>query len=105
MIALPGGVRVLIATRPVDFRKGMGDADDLPSNAEALRALLLAERASHSAGIARVTRERDRLSAIIEALQRHRFGRRSERLDPDQLALALEDWSGACLACGSARVC
>ena len=23
MIALPGGVRVLIATRPVDFRKGM----------------------------------------------------------------------------------
>jgi hypothetical protein len=29
--------------------------------------------------------------AIAIALQRHCFGRRSERLDPDQLALALED--------------
>ena len=29
--------------------------------------------------------------AIIKELQRHRFGRRSEQLDPDQLALALED--------------
>ena len=35
--------------------------------------------------------EIDRLTAIITALQRHRFGRRSEQLDPDQLALALED--------------
>ena len=35
--------------------------------------------------------EIDRLTAIIKALQRHRFGRRSEQLDPDQLALALED--------------
>ena len=33
----------------------------------------------------------DRLTAIIKELQRHRFGRRSERLDPGQLALALED--------------
>ena len=32
-----------------------------------------------------------RLRAIILALQRHRFGRRSEQLDPDQLALGLED--------------
>ncbi|MPZ34033.1 MAG: hypothetical protein GEV13_24120 [Rhodospirillales bacterium] len=31
--------------------------------------------------------EIDRLSAIIKELQRHRFGRRSEQLDPDQLAL------------------
>src|SRR5260370_34850281 len=29
--------------------------------------------------------------AISAELQRHRFGRRSERLDPDQLPLALED--------------
>ena len=35
--------------------------------------------------------EADRLLGIIKELQRHRFGRRSERLDPDQLALALED--------------
>jgi transposase len=60
------------------------DIDNLPTDPEALRALLIAERAQHVA-------ERDRLHAIILALQRHRFGRRSERLDPDQLALALED--------------
>jgi hypothetical protein len=62
----------------------VADADDLPTDPEALRALLIAERAQHAA-------ERDRLRAIIMALQRHRFGRRSERLDPDQLALALEE--------------
>ena len=32
-----------------------------------------------------------RLMAVIKELHRHRFGRRSERLDPDQLALALGD--------------
>jgi len=65
--------------------------DDLPTEPEALRALLIAERASHAAALARVLSERDRLRAIIRELQRHRFGRRSERLDPDQLALALEE--------------
>jgi transposase len=67
------------------------NVDNLPTDPEALRALLIAERARHAAEIARVGSERDRLRAIIVALQRHRFGRRSERLDPDQLALALED--------------
>jgi transposase len=60
------------------------DVDNLPADPEALRALLMAERAQHAA-------ERDRLRAIIVALQRHRFGRRSEQLDPDQLALGLEE--------------
>jgi transposase len=58
--------------------------DSLPADADALRALLLAERARHG-------EERERWMAIIAELQRHRFGRRSERLDPDQLALTLED--------------
>jgi transposase len=35
--------------------------------------------------------EIERLRAIIKQLQRAQFGRRSERLDPDQLALGLED--------------
>ena len=35
--------------------------------------------------------EIDRLRNIIKTLQRHQFGRRSERLDEDQLLLALED--------------
>jgi len=67
------------------------DADDLPTDPEALRALLIAERARHAEEIARIASDRDRLRAIIHELQRHRFGRRSERLDSDQLALALEE--------------
>src|SRR5229473_4528498 len=35
--------------------------------------------------------EIERLQLIIKKLQRAQFGRRSERLDADQLALALED--------------
>jgi hypothetical protein len=35
--------------------------------------------------------EIERLQTIIKQLQRMQFGRRSERLDPDQLALGLED--------------
>src|ERR1700676_3158720 len=35
--------------------------------------------------------EIDRLQLIIRQLQRAQYGRRSERLDPDQLALGLED--------------
>jgi transposase len=73
-------------------------ADTLPTDPEVLRALLLAERARHAEAIARIAQERDaavgesaRLRAIIQELQRHRFGRRSEQLDPDQLALGLED--------------
>lgn len=73
-------------------------ADTLPTDPEVLRALLLAERALHAEAVARIARERDaavgesaRLRAIIQELQRHRFGRRSEQLDPDQLAFGLED--------------
>ncbi len=77
----------------------------LPDDPEALRALLLAERARHAAELAaaraeaaraadardRAHGEIERLRLVIKALQRHRFGRRAETLDPDQLALALED--------------
>jgi transposase len=38
--------------------------------------------------------EIERLRMIIKTLQRAQFGRRSEGLDPDQLALALEDLEG-----------
>jgi transposase len=69
----------------------MLDTDDLPTDPDALKALIIAERAQHAARLQKIETERDRLRAIIHALQRHRFGRRSEQLDPDQLALALED--------------
>ena len=72
--------------------------DSLPTDLDALQALLLAERARHAEELAAARGEADRahgeierLMVIIKELQRHRFGRRSERLDPDQLALALED--------------
>ena len=38
--------------------------------------------------------EIERLQSIIKKLQRAQFGRRSERLDADQLALALENLDG-----------
>jgi transposase len=38
--------------------------------------------------------EIERLQPIIKKLQRAQFGRRSERLDADQLALAFEDLDG-----------
>jgi transposase len=56
----------------------------LPKDAEALAAMLIAERAAHAA-------ETERLLQIIKALQRHRFGRRAETLPVDQLELALEE--------------
>ena len=62
----------------------MTPGHSLPTDPDALRALLLAERTHHA-------EELERLTAIIRELQRHRFGRRAERLDPEQLALALED--------------
>jgi transposase len=65
--------------------------DELPTDPNALRALLLAERVRHADELAAARGEAERLIAIIKELQRHRFGRRAERLDADQLALALED--------------
>jgi len=54
--------------------------DELPTDPAALTALVVSMGA-----------ELDRLRLIIAALQRHRFGPRSERLDPDQLMLGLDD--------------
>lgn len=63
---------------------------DLPDNVEALRALVLEQ--ARELDVLKVFRaEVERLKAIIDALQRHRFGRRSEQLDPDQFELALEE--------------
>ncbi|EJL24974.1 IS66 family transposase [Novosphingobium sp. AP12] len=63
---------------------------DLPSDVEALRALVL-KQARELDALKLFQAEVERLKAIIEALQRHRFGRRSEQLDPDQFELALEE--------------
>ena len=63
------------------------DLDDLPSEPALLQHLIrdMAAAVEHRDG------EIERLKSIIKTLQRAQFGRRSERLDPDQLALALEE--------------
>ena len=63
------------------------DLDDLPSEPALLQHLIrdMAAAVEHRDG------EIERLKSIIKKLQRAQFGRRSERLDPDQLALALEE--------------
>jgi transposase len=69
-------------------------AQTLPGDVEMLQALLLKERAEHAAALLakdHAHAEIARLRQIIKEMQRHRFGRRAETLDPDQLALGLED--------------
>src|SRR5436305_12021168 len=47
--------------------------------------------------------EIEKLRLLIRQLQRGRFGRRSERLDPDQLQLALEDLEQTAAAAEAAQ--
>ena len=65
----------------------------LPHDVDALHALILAERGTLAAAIV----ERDQLAArnekleyIVAEMRRAMYGRRSERIDDDQLKLALE---------------
>ena len=60
-------------------------AGALPDDIDTLKALVLAERD-----------ENDRLRDIIKAMQRARFGRSSEVLDPEQLRLMLGVEDQAC---------
>lgn len=63
------------------------DLDNLPSDTALLHQLVR----DMAAVISTREDEIERLQAIIKKLQRMQFGRSSERLDPDQLALGLED--------------
>jgi transposase len=63
-------------------------SEPLPDDVAALKALLLAERATTT----RLTGHNEHLRALIKELQRALFGRRSEKtVHPDQLEFALED--------------
>jgi transposase len=63
------------------------DLENLPSDIDLLHRLV---RDMASVVESRDT-EIDRLRRLIKQFQRRQFGRRSEQLDPDQLALGLED--------------
>src|SRR3954449_5630618 len=75
--------------------------EPVPNDVAALRAMLIAawaerdaeraEKAQLAAECDQLASQNDRLRHLIRQLQRLRFGRRSEKLDPDQLNLALED--------------
>jgi putative transposase len=78
---------------------------DLPDGPALLRSMLVAAGTQIAERDQRIARlegagtdaqaEIERLNAIIAALQRHRFGARSEKIDPDQLALAFEEVEAA----------
>src|SRR5207302_253845 len=121
MIAVAAGLRVLVASKPVDFRKGADGLAALVREAlgedpfsgtifvfrckRADRVKILAWDGSGLVLVAVARAERDaaiverdhalsqidRLRHLLRQLQRAQFGRRSEKLDPEQLLLALED--------------
>jgi len=65
----------------------MRTADALPEDMPSLRAVALALIAERDELLHRI----ERMHHIIRQFQRAQFGRHSERLDPDQLQLALEE--------------
>jgi len=68
--------------------------DALPDDLDALRALVRCLSSERDAAIEecrRVREQNDRLHHLLRQLQRAQFGRRSERLDHEQMQLALED--------------
>jgi transposase len=72
----------------------MTSLDGLPDDPFRLREAVLATRAELDAERAlrqQLEDQNERLRHFIRQLQRMQFGRRSEKLDPDQLALGLED--------------
>src|SRR5260370_40447964 len=69
-------------------------APQLPVDIDVLQALLVAARAERDAAIVerdQALSQNDRPRRLLSQSQRAQFGRRSEKLDPEQLLLALED--------------
>jgi transposase len=73
------------------------------STLEVERATALAERDAVCAERDVAQAEIEKLRLLIRQLQRGQFGRRSERLDPDQLQLGLEDLEQAAAAAEAAQ--
>jgi hypothetical protein len=70
------------------------DLTALPEDSAALQSMIrdvVTATMQRDAQVSELTVENDKLRALIQKLLRHRFGRRSEQLSPDQLKLAIED--------------
>src|SRR5258708_10983123 len=72
-------------------------SDDLDTLRE-LVAQLSSERDAALEECRRVMEQNDRLRHLLQQLRRAQFGRKSERLDPEQLQLAIEDLETAVAA-------
>jgi len=72
----------------------MLNASDLPDDVAALKAMLIAAQvreAGKDAQIVRKDERIERLEKLVAAFKQAAFGRKSEKTDPDQFNLALED--------------
>jgi transposase len=70
------------------------DLTALPEDSAVLQSMIrdvVTATMQRDAQVSELTAENDKLRALIQKLLRHRFGRRSEQLSPDQLKLAIED--------------
>ena len=70
------------------------NTNQLPSDIAVLQARLATALAERDAAIAerdQALAQNHRLQHLLQQLRRMQFGRRSEKLDPEQLALAFED--------------
>jgi transposase len=78
--------------------------DDLPNDVGALKALVQHWAEQAAAKDAELTRAQDANASLRETLRqlrRAQFGRKSEKLDPDQLSLAMEETEQAIAETGS----
>lgn len=72
----------------------MLDAADLPDDIAALKAMLIAAQAREVRKDDRI----ERLEKLVAAFKQAAFGRKSEKADPEQFDLALEDLETAIAA-------
>jgi transposase len=70
------------------------DLKALPDDADVLQSMVrdaVTAALQRDAKVTELTAEIEKLQSLIQKMLRHRFGRRSEQLSPDQLLLAIED--------------
>jgi transposase len=81
-------------------------SEGLPDDIEALKALVLSARTELAAKDTELVRAQDantRLWETLRQLRRAQFGRKSEKLDSDQLSLAMEETKQAIAEAGAAE--
>ena len=80
------------------------DLDALPEDNTALQQMLrdvVGAAAQRDAQLNELTAENEKLQSLIVRLLRHRFGRRSEKLTPEQLLLAVADLEQEAAECAA----